>query len=106
MKKGFIFSIDAAIGIAVIFIAMSSMTFFYLQDSSSPKIFHAMDQNASDSATMGFYLGKSPADMGLDNSIASGAKQGFCGRIFDYNPDNGPLGTQSAPEDRNYCDGT
>jgi hypothetical protein len=104
MKKGFIFSIDAIIGIAVVFIAMSSMTFFYLQDSSSPKIFHAVDQNASDSAIIGFYLGKSPADLGLTGTISGSAKQGFCGKIFDYNPDNG-LGAQSAPEDKNYCGG-
>jgi hypothetical protein len=105
MEKAFFFSIDAAIGIAAVFIAMSSMTFLYLQDSSGPKIFQSTDQNMSDSAIIGFYLDKSPADMGLSNAIASSAKQGFCGRIFDYNPNNAIAGMQSAPADKNYCGG-
>ncbi|MDD5148770.1 MAG: hypothetical protein PHH08_04880 [Candidatus ainarchaeum sp.] len=103
--KGFVFSTDAALGIIVVLIAAASMTMLYAPDSSWQKIFQSTSRSMADSAVVGFYMNKVPADMGLETEIPAAVKQGYCGRIYDYNADNGAPGIQSAPMDRNYCGG-
>jgi len=102
MKKGFIFSTDAAIGIAVVFLAIGTASLFYFNTGSEAKIFQTIEQNASDAAAIGFYLNKTPADMGMGTAISDDAKQGYCATNYTYNPDN-QLGTQAVPAEKKYC---
>jgi len=104
MKKGFIFSLDAALALMVV-MALGAMMLVYFQASQPETAAYATsDRIAQDSAIVGFYLEKTPSEMGLASSIGA-SKFGSCMEIYRYGiiaadgTQNGPLSAQK------YCKG-
>jgi hypothetical protein len=84
MKRGFIFSLDAALALIVV-MAMGTMLVLYFQATETRgQAFAASELNASDSAVVGFYLNKSPAEMGLTEEIPGSADFGSCAVWYEY----------------------
>ena len=104
MQKGFIFSIDAVLGIIAVVAAISAIAMVYSVNDSSDVIYEAVKGNAGDASIVGLYLDKDAADFGMGTGIGAGAEQGYCARQYTYDPDNGAIQPIPPYEEKIFCD--
>jgi hypothetical protein len=84
MKKGFIFSLDAALAVTMVVAVGALLAVSFQTSEPRAEAYTASSLIAGDSATVGFYLGKSAGQMGLDSFIKSDASFGSCTIQYSY----------------------
>ena len=105
MKKGFIFSLDAALALMVV-IGMGAMLAMHFQ-TVEPEIeaYYSSSIKARDSAVVGFYTGQDAVTLGLETNIDSDAEFGSCTVVYEA----GEIeldGQRADLIERKYCEGT
>lgn len=77
MKKGFIFSTDAIMGMAIIVVLLSGIVLIGFSDTNQGAKQNLLYTSATDAAFADFYLGGSTMDI-LDSDEV------YCKEIYDY----------------------
>jgi len=83
MKKGFVFSFDAAIA-AMIAVSLVSVGLLLISGTDSGNSFREMQKIAEDASVVSSYTGEQPSDFSSENigtGIGSGSDAGSC---FSY----------------------
>lgn len=99
MRKGFIFSLDAAFAISVLIVA-TAFVYVTTTNVEQTQPYESMKIAAHDDAITEFYRGLSTGQ-----SINFDKRFGYCARYFSYNPDN----LENGPDDpetikmQKYC---
>ena len=78
MKKGFIFSTDAIMGMAIIVALLSGIVLINFSDTNQGAKQNLLYTQATDAAFEDFYLGAGPPDPILDSD------EQYCKEIYDY----------------------
>jgi hypothetical protein len=103
MSRGFIFSVDAALALVIVMIAVAAVS-----QAGSPnageEVSAQLKIKAVDKGVVGFYTTKI-ADTPVHEQIGPSVEFGECSALYAINP-NGVLGSQSTPVKSTFCEET
>lgn len=90
MRKGIIFSIDAALALVLVIVLAAAIAAQYSAADGKEQVLSSIAEETQDAAVVGLYLGKSAGDFGLDSSFDAGAGEFVkCTNSYELNPNNG-----------------
>ena len=95
MEKGFIFSIDAMFGIAII-IVISGISVAQLELASQSNPYTPLNLGANDEAIVGLYLNNT-------TGMTSGGQAYACDYYYVYSDNGGGLGSQGSSSPIQKC---
>ena len=98
MRKGFIFSLDAAIALAIVIIAIGVLAQQQGAAGGSANVSENLHKKALDRALTGFYEGRTSAET-LEGSAPD---FGECNFIYTLDPNNGE--TMASPAKQSFCE--
>ncbi len=102
MRKGFIFSLDAALALIVVIMVGGLLVMYFQVAEPKAGAYAASDRIAEDAAVVGFYLGKDAGQMGLSGTLPSD-EFASCSVVYGY--EIRVNSTWSSPIEKKYCKG-
>jgi len=97
MRKGFIFTLDAFIAIAIVILAISVLAMAYRGEQTDIQALKSIEGKVLENSIYGFHLSKAAGDVGLVTAISSSDEFGYCYKTFNYDVSSGTLSEEK------YC---